>query len=197
MAIDQEEGEPSKAAGKNNKKILIIVGVVVGVLILLSIVGTLAAGYVFNKAVETGFEAATGGQLDVDTNGNGELAFESKDGQTTFQTGTEIPEGFPVAVPVYEDAKVVSSSSNASNGGKLYSVTLTSQDSPQQVFAFYKQTFASNGWKTLSTLNNGGIANVSAGHAAKQLYGRATVSTNSDGVTAVQIGAKTNFQTNQ
>lgn len=175
MADDSKPTKSTESAQANknsNKKVLIIVGSVIGVLIILSIVGSMVAGYFATKAAETVFETATGTDIDVNSDGTGEMTFKGKDGEEVKITSeAEIPEGFPKSVPMYDGAKIVHAhSSTLGEEGTTYNVTAETNDSLDKVDDFYSSEFSSeNGWKNMSRTASGEYVRVMTANESKDL----------------------------
>lgn len=96
------------------------------------------------KATEAIAEKATGQEVDIDTSGN-KVEFTGKDGKQkmTIGRGSKLPEDFPKStVPVYPGSTVLSSMSLQSNNGQGHVVTLETEDSPDDIIAFYKSKFS-------------------------------------------------------
>lgn len=159
----------AKSANSNNKKVLIIVGAIVGALLILGIVGSLLAGYLFSKAGEEILEGVTDSQLEV--NGN-EVTIEGQDGQELNINSAELPQDFPEVVPLYDDARLVSASSFGGEGQQTFSVTYSTPDSTSEVFEFYQQAISpDNGFAVVSTQQNTeGISSVAGTHSGEKYY---------------------------
>lgn len=110
----------------------------VAALLLLAGCGA-AAEKVSEKATEQAIESQTGGDVDIDTDGEGSVDIETEDGSLSFGTG-EIPEEWPQDVPVPEGIEVLSGTTMDASDGKLVSITATSDRSPEELLAELKET---------------------------------------------------------
>lgn len=179
MAIDTEErkgpslkstGSNTGGTGGNNKKVLTIVLVVVGVLVLLSIVGTMLVGRLTKKAVTTVVDKASNGQIKVDSDGT-KVKVKGDDGkEATFEATTKLPKDFPSDVPMYKGAKITSVSTiDLGTDGKSYTVGLTSSANPNDVNNYYKEALGTNGWETISSSTSDDTSMIMANNKAKNL----------------------------
>lgn len=185
MAIDTEErtSKTTRTASgavsgdtqkNNNKKLVTIILIVIGALIVLSILGAALMGFVFKKGTESLIDKATDGQVKVNTNKDGgEMTFEGENSRTNVKTGSsaELPKDFPKNdVPVYKNAKIVSTSDTTIDNATTYSVMLSTKDSVADVAKFYKDTFSSGGWKETYSMNaNSNSSSASYINESKQL----------------------------
>lgn len=200
MAIDTEErtdgapasstGAPAatstgkKSGGNRNKKILIIVGVIVAALIVLGIVGSLAVGYFWNKAAETGLSAVTGGKVKLDTK-DGEFSYGDDGDSYNVKTGpqTELPDDYPKdAVPLYRGAKLVSATDmSIGDEGTIFSLAATTPDSTKDVIGFYKQTLSKDkGWKVSYSSNTAETSSMIFRNESKNMTTNVTVSSDEE-----------------
>lgn len=175
MAIDKEERTSAKqqpvadsaqsnttsvdvaeSSSSGNKKALTTVLVIVGVLIVLGVLASTAAGFLFDKTAERVIESATNSKIDIDSgDGTGEVTIEGDNGRAAkFTTETEIPDGFPEAVPLYEGAKVVSAQTTTiTDEGANYSVIFETDDSLEEVDDFYADALSTEGgWNITSRI---------------------------------------------
>ncbi len=171
---------------KKNKKILIIIGIVVDVLIVLSILGSIVAGLIFKRAgtklAEKVFEETTGADIDIKKNG-GEVKIKGKDGKSTFSSGdNKLPDNFPKFIPLYPKAKLQTTSSfNSSGEGEIFSVGFLSKDSNSKVFDFYKNELSeTNGYEAVSTHQSGEISMIQTRNASQARTVGVTISPNKD-----------------
>jgi hypothetical protein len=164
---NKKSGEASKAVNPN-KKVLIIIASVIGGLIILSIIGSIIFGMLFKKAAEKTFEKATGSELDIGKDGK-TVKVKSEDGESTFSTeNKKLSDDFPKFIKIYPKAKLVSSSSFASNGDQFFTATFQSKDSPDKVLDFYKTELSEkNGYKVLSSSQTDDIAMIQTQNEAE------------------------------
>ncbi len=171
---------------KKNKKILIIIGSVVGVLIVLSVLGSILAGFIFKKAgtklAEKVFEETAGAEVDIKKNG-GEVRVKGKNGESTFSSGDKkLPDNFPKFIPLYPKAKIQTTSSfNSSGEGEVFSVGFLSKDSESKVFDFYKNELSeNNGYEAISTQQSGEISMFQTRNVSQARTVGVTISANKD-----------------
>lgn len=172
MAGEQGPVGPEASSKTNNKKVLIIVGSIVGGLILLGIISAMVVGYFISKAAESVIETATGSQIDVNSDGSGEVTIKGDDGdEMKIASETEIPDGFPDAVPLYQDAKVLNAQTTTiTDEGAHYSIILETADSLSQVDDFYKGALSTeNGWNTMSRSASGEHVQIMSSNESQNL----------------------------
>ena len=113
-----------------------------------------AADKVAEKATEKAIESQTGGDVDVNTNGDGSFNIETDDGSLSIGTG-KLPDGWPDDISIPEDFKIVSGSSTNTGDGQLFSVTATTDASPEDAMDELSSQF--DGW------DKSGESNMSSG----------------------------------
>jgi flagellar basal body rod protein FlgF len=118
-----------------------------------------AADKVAEQAVERAIESETGGDVDIDTDGDGSVSFEtdegsfssdgegnleieSADGSTSISSDGEIPEGWPEEVPLPADLEVTLGSSMDAADGRLLSVMGTTSESATDLLDEMKAALA-------------------------------------------------------
>ena len=167
MAIDTEEGTTKSvdsADGKapssknDNKKVVKIVLIIVGVLIVLGIVSSIAIGFAIKKGAESFIDAATGSSIEINANDDGgEVTIKDKDGASiTSRTGSSaaLPSDFPESdVPMYRGAKIESSGDMTIGDTVTYTVTLSTEDTVSRVVSSYESEFSREGWKKTFSSN--------------------------------------------
>lgn len=191
--------EPAESNKKSNKKILIVVGSIVGVLIILSIVGTLLAGYFATKVAETAFETATGSQIDVNGDGSGEVTLAGDNGETmNITTETELPKDFPDLVPLYDNAKLVNATTTSlSEKGTNYSVTFRTGDSVKQVTNYFTDKLsAERGWKINSKRTSGQYTSMMASNEKESVIVMLSISSDNgdEGKTQIHINTRNKIE---
>lgn len=91
------------------------------------------------KAGEKAVETAAGGDVKVNTNGNGTVTVTDKKTGTSVQGGNgpvSLPAGWPSNVPIYPGATV----RNAVVGQNGKNATIATKDPPAKVTEFYKKS---------------------------------------------------------
>lgn len=192
--------ETSINAKASNKKVLIIVAIVVGALIIFGIISSLIVGGLISKstkqAAERGLEAISGGQVSVDKNsGKDTYTFTSKEDGSKVQVGSNvsIPDGFPKDIfPIYKNAVLVSSSNHSKdNSGRTYTVLFSTKDSSSQVSEFYKNVFTQNGWEATSTNEGPKTTFMTSKNTTHNMNGGVTIMVNDKNETSVSLMADT------
>jgi len=145
-----------------DKKKLTIIGVVVAVLLIGGVVNRMAG----KSAAERAIEAATGGSVDIDGDGD-DVTIKTADG--TYTGGNKMPDDFPSDVPVYPDADVQGSYSLNGASGQGFTVGLSSDDPLADVIAWYKREVAAKGWTIVADANYNGSLVLSATKDARGL----------------------------
>lgn len=167
MADSKQNYPQEEPASDNQKQIVKIVLIVLGVLVLLGILSTVLFGVFVSKAGEEIVEQATNSE--ITTNDDGSVSLETEDGSATFNA-TELPEDFPREVPLFEPASLAQSSSigGGSDEEKIWTVNFNSTATPNEVYDYYESVLSRDGWEITNTLNSGqyrtlGAANEGAG----------------------------------
>jgi len=155
------EHKPAAAAGGAKKKdnTLKIVLIVVGVLVGLGILGTIAS-VVFFSAL---FNKATDG-VNLGSNGNGTVTVKSDSGESTatYGEGASLQQGFPSDVPIFEPSTLVASSKI---DDKNYSASAKTSKPTSEVLAYYKTELVKGGWESTyeAVFENSAIATYKKG----------------------------------
>ena len=104
------------------------------------------------KAEEKAIEKGTGGQVSI--NGQkGTMTIVTDAGTMTMGETAKIPDDFPKAVPVYPGAKAKMALKSASAGKEVWSVSLETTDTKDQVVAYYKANMT--GYTVASAMDMG------------------------------------------
>lgn len=131
-------------------------------LVLLSgVVVVLGACSLGEKAAEETLEVSTGGDVDIDSDGDS-FTIETDEGSMTYGEGSEVPDDFPSDMPIYEPSEVTSSSTAEANGKKSFSLTFDSTGDYTKIVDYYKKELPNNGWKVNSTTSGGSDSSKSA-----------------------------------
>ena len=127
--------DAKKKTSSTTKIVLIVVGVVVGLAILGTIASMVLFGALLDKATES-----------VDVN-NGEVTVKSDDGQstTTYGDNVKLADGFPTDVPIFDPSTLKASSKNSTDD---FSAVATTAQPVAEVTSFYKTEMAAQGWTT-------------------------------------------------
>jgi len=96
------------------------------------------------QAIEQGIEGE-GGQAEVDISGD-EVTITTDEGETSWGTGTELPEGFPKVVPIYPDMTPTSTMTWEDDGNKYFMVGFETADPGKKVYDWYMDKFSAAGW---------------------------------------------------
>jgi hypothetical protein len=88
---------------------------------------------------------------------SGHVKIKDKDGKNVEMTYTrdKLAEGFPKDIPLYASAKIMMSQLL---DGKSAVATLTTRDSPDAVFKFYKTALPKNGWTVENEITMNGVS---------------------------------------
>lgn len=149
-----------------------------------------AAEKVSEKATEQAIESQTGGDVDINTDGEGSMDIETEGGSLSFGTG-EVPEEWPEDVPLTEGLEISSGSTIDSSDGELVSVTATTDDTPEEILATLKDALAD--WtisgESTSTFDGGSMTSAQWDTEGRRLTFAATSAT--EGGTTLSIGHTT------
>ncbi len=100
-----------------------------------------AAEKAAEKATEQAIEEQTGGNVDIDTSGDGSVDIETEDGSASFGTG-EIPEDWPEEIPLPDDLDVQSGSTMDAADGRLVSIIGATDETPEALLPSMKEALA-------------------------------------------------------
>ncbi len=141
----------------NQKKLIMIV---VGLLVV-GAVSSYGSRYFAERSIEGSIEDATGGRVNVDSDG-GDVTIKTDDGTWT-SSDDSLPKDFPNDVPVYPGASIQGSigTTSGSEGNGNY-VGLESTDAFAVVVAWYQKEVAEKGWSIVSNLNVDNVVSLSA-----------------------------------
>lgn len=174
--------------GLNQKKLIyIVVGVVV-----LGGLGMLLKGMLSRNAaefaVERAIERATGGNVDVDYNGDGTVTYKGEDGEVQVGTNAQLPSDWPSDVPVMPGATIgYSGTSNPTTGAAGATVMFTTSKSVAEVVTYYNTELVSQGWTIDATTN---LANTTVISAKKAGRTAGMYIAGAEGTTTVTIGVQ-------
>lgn len=149
------------APTKNSNKTLYIVIGVIGVIVLLVVLGNMVSRFTGERAVERAIELSSGGDVDININkgGAGSVKITSDDGaEIEYSAGgnVAIPATWPNDMPVLDGATVSYVGSSNPTTGEAGSVVMFQTDqSLEEVSAYYEQVLADNGWTVESTVRTG------------------------------------------
>lgn len=191
MAEETEKSEEMKSedtsAKKPNKTAVVIISVLVGIVVVYGIVSNVmkaTTSKVAEKTIEKAIEQSSDGVVDVDINKEGEeITIETEEG--TFTAGKqEIPDNFPEDMPIYPESQVASSVS----GNDGVTVALTSEDTVDEVSAYYKKELAGNQWDIVSTTT---IENATVYGVEKGDMSGAVIISEVEGQTQISLSVQT------
>lgn len=153
---DEMNAAPEVKAMSPKKLGLIIVGI-----LAVGVIGASANRYFAVRSIENSIEAATGGRVNVDSDG-GDVTIKTDDGTWT-SSDDSLPKDFPNDVPVYPGASIQGSigTTSGSEGNGNY-VGLESTDAFAVVVAWYQKEVAEKGWSIVSNLNVDNVVSLSA-----------------------------------
>ena len=145
-------------AKKSNKKLFIILGVVVFFLFILpGILFAVFVGYVANRGGENIVEdiaKSQGVDVDLDTK-DGNVSIKDKDGnEYSTKTGTDLPEDFPKEALALYSNKYTNTSRIKVGENTSWTVVIETSDSPATITAKVKEQLAAGSWAIQSESNS-------------------------------------------
>lgn len=103
------------------------------------------------KVAEKGMEAAGGGGVDIDSEGDGKVTIESDEGSLEVG-GSDLPDGFPDDVPLPDDFEIEAAMSMGTADNQTFTVRMTSPDADvDQTFEDLKSRSEAAGFEVLSS----------------------------------------------
>ncbi len=140
---------------------------------------------VAEEMMENAIEEETGGDADVNFGNDGTMRVETDEG--TFEAGgNRVPSDWPSDAPVYPGAKVTySAMMNPQTGEPGAALMLSTEDSEEDVEAFYTAQIATDGWKVEGTMRSGGMTVITAKKEGRVL---SLMITAANGQTSITIG---------
>ncbi len=189
-AADQSNNPLSNLPGGLNQKKLIMIVIVVVVLGALGYVvrGMFSRNIAENMA-ENALERASGGKFDVDYKGDNSITVKGDEGSFAAGENVSLPKDWPSDVPVISGAKIAyAGSSNPTTGQAGLSVMFTTSKSVSEVSDYYNNELKDKGWVVENTGSFGGSSFVSAKKDSRTV-GLTII--DSDGATSVTIGVQT------
>jgi hypothetical protein len=130
------------------------------ILIILMAVTLTGCGKTVSETVlEESMEAAFGeGNVDIEMEDaeTQSVTIETEDGEVSFSTGgTSLPEGYPSEVPYYEGEITSSGTSSVESlGFDSYSMTIETNDSAEDIAAFYIKALERDDWAKILEVND-------------------------------------------
>lgn len=194
-APQSEEEAPSKQstpppASESQKRALKIILIVVGVLVGLSLLGSLLLGWFGWRIGERILEDATGTEITRSRDGDS-VTIESRDGDQTFRQSAELPNNLPSSVPIYEPAEVLFSQEINNPDGEAWSILLETNRGGSEVISWYRNALSSDGWSTLSSSDFGGTASISAENQSEQLGINVSITAEQGSDTTINLAVTT------
>jgi len=127
----------AKSTNSNNKSLFIVIAVI-----------ALIAGGVFfknqqdkknaEKTAENFIESLTGSDVNIDSEDNS-FSIKDEDGNTTIESGQELPDDFPKdSVPFLKEKKVTLVFTNTTDGKKSWSVSTTVDESVEEATKYFE-----------------------------------------------------------
>ena len=99
-----------------------------------------AAEKVAEKATEEAIENQTGGQVDLDVDGEGGVSIATEDG--SISSAAQVPEGWPDDVPVPDDLQIMMGGSQDTPQGLVLTVSGLSSTEPKALLEEFKAALA-------------------------------------------------------
>ena len=144
------EKKTKNAPVRSNKKLFIIIGVVLVVLVALGIAGKIIQKKIAQGMVGGFLSTLSGGKVKV---GDKNVTFKNDQGEFSFEEGGKLPDGYPSDLPIYPGAKLTSSWSTTGDNSKGMSLIWGTNDSISQVADYYKKALEANGWKITASFS--------------------------------------------
>ncbi len=119
-----------------------------------------AADKIAEKATEKAAEQAVGGDVDIDTDGEGNVSISTPDGNFSTSSSQELPDDFPSDVPIV-DGTMTTVSRTEADGNLLFMVTVTTDAGGQETLDALAADLAAEGWT--ETVKYGSMTNGSFG----------------------------------
>ncbi len=125
------------------------------------LIATLALAGVFTVACDSGTQepeaTPTDATIPLESDAADEMQAEVDDTRDS-----KIPEAFPNEVPIYPGSTTAQGKGALVDGAPIAAVQLQTSDSPQEVYAYYVEKFARDGWTIDPDKNLKGKNSVSA-----------------------------------
>lgn len=141
---------------------------------------------VAEKTTEKIMEEASGGEVDVNVDGDS-VTMKSKDGNATWTVGDtyEWPESMPADVPEYKDA-AINGLTEVDTPTKSWMVMLT--EVPENAGATYKEMLEDDGWNISAYSTMDGTVSIYADKAPLQLWAVFGSTDHSGSITVTEEG---------
>ena len=150
-----------------------------------------AAEKASEKATEQILEEQIGGNVDIDTGGDGSVEIETDEGSESFGTG-DVPEEWPEFLELPDDVEIQSGTTIDSSDGRLVTIVGITDETPEEVLARYKDLLAEWEISGESTSSGGGSTLTGAQwENGKERVSLAASDTEADGRTFLTLGHTT------
>lgn len=150
-----------------------------------------AAEKASEKATEQILEEQIGGNVDIDTGGDGSVEIETDEGSASFGTG-DVPEEWPEFLELPDDVEIQSGTTIDSSDGRLVTIVGITDETPEEVLARYKDLLAEWEISGESTSSGGGSTLTGAQwENGKERVSLAASDTEADGRTFLTLGHTT------
>lgn len=144
--------------------------------------------------VERAIESQTGGDVDLDLDGEGSMTFEGKDGEkfsVTAGDAAKLPSDWPDSVPIMDDATITYAGSMGGGDGTTgLTAVYTVSESKADVVEFYKSELAAEGWTIAGVMDFGDSGMVTATRNESETVGVTVATENGDTTVTVSVGLK-------
>lgn len=178
--MSKEEKKKSKA----NRKLLIILGVVVGLLIVGSAGALLFYKQIGEKIVEVFLSQKTGGNVQIQDDGK-KVSYTSDQGDFSLTEGGELPSEFPSDFPIYDNATIKNSWSATGQETQGVSVVWETDASVKEVADFYNQKLPESNWKITDTFSDDSSTTIS--FEKENVSGFVGITTGEDNKTTISV----------
>jgi len=150
-----------------------------------------AAEKASEKATEQILEEQIGGNVDIDTGGDGSVEIETDEGSASFGTG-DVPDEWPEFLELPDDVEIQSGTTIDSSDGRLVTIVGITDETPEEVLARYKDLLAEWEISGESTSSGGGSTLTGAQwENGKERVSLAASDTEADGRTFLTLGHTT------
>lgn len=142
------------------------------------------------KMMEKSIEDSTGGEAEVDTDADGSMRIETEEGTFNMGGGTELPADWPADAAVFPEAQIqYTATVNPATGEPGAVVMLLTEESMEDVLAYYSDQLPADGWAMQGTMQGGGVAILSATKGERTLSLSVSASGEQTSITLAVEGA--------
>jgi|JI9StandDraft_2_1071091.scaffolds.fasta_scaffold297684_1 hypothetical protein len=107
------------------------------------------------QAIEEAIESASGGSVDVESDGDGDFSIETEDGSLVVESGGDLPEGFPAEIVFPANWVRTSVSEMSANGTEVFSIAFVTTAGVDEALAEFSANLTANGFTELTSMLSG------------------------------------------